>query len=119
MTNQTNPGQPSRRQFIQTAGAASALAAFSLPQVYAGEGKNTLQVALVGCGGRGTGAAANALSVTNADTKLVAMADVFSHRLERSYKAISNNSRESPAKSQCRRKISSSGLTPTKKRWTA
>ena len=44
--------------------------------MYAGE-NNTIQMALVGCGGRGTGAAANALSVKRGPVKLVAMADVF------------------------------------------
>ena len=47
-----------------------------IPAVHAAE-DNTIQVALVGCGGRGTGAAANALSVKNGPIKLVAMADVF------------------------------------------
>ena len=41
---------------------------------------NAIGVALIGCGGRGTGAAANALSVTNGPVKLLAMADVFEHR---------------------------------------
>jgi predicted dehydrogenase len=40
---------------------------------------------LVGCGGRGTGAAADALSVKNGPIKLVAMADVFKDRLDGSY----------------------------------
>ena len=40
----------------------------------------TIQVALVGCGGRGTGAASNALSVPEEKIKLVAMGDVFEHR---------------------------------------
>ena len=52
----------------------SALAGIALPHVHAAE-NNTIQVALVGCGGRGTGAAINALSVKNGPTKLVAMAD--------------------------------------------
>ena len=46
---------------------------------------NTIQVALVGCGGRGTGAAVNALSVTNGPMKLVAMADVVPAKLNDSY----------------------------------
>lgn len=91
MMNEHASGQPNRRQFLQAAGAVSALAAFSLPPVYAANGDETLQVALVGCGGRGTGAAANALSVTNAKTKLVAMADVFEHRLSESHRAITDN----------------------------
>ncbi|MGE0002420.1 MAG: Gfo/Idh/MocA family protein [Fimbriimonadaceae bacterium] len=46
---------------------------------------DTIQVALVGCGGRGSGAAANALSVQRGPVKLVAMADVFEDRLQSSY----------------------------------
>lgn len=46
---------------------------------YAAE-NNTIKIALVGCGGRGTGAAAQALS-TKGPAKLWAMADVFDHRL--------------------------------------
>ena len=55
---------PSRRDFLKTTGLVAAASAFSqtaVPLVHAGE-SNTIQVALVGCGGRGTGAAANALS---------------------------------------------------------
>jgi predicted dehydrogenase len=50
--------------------------------------KNTISVALVGCGGRGTGAAANALATKSGPIKLVAMADVFQERLSRSYEAL-------------------------------
>ena len=67
----------SRREFLKNTGrvaAASALAGIALPHVHAGE-NNTIQVALIGCGGRGTGAAANALSVNNGPIKLVAMAE--------------------------------------------
>jgi myo-inositol 2-dehydrogenase / D-chiro-inositol 1-dehydrogenase len=49
---------------------------------YASE-DNTIKVALIGCGGRGTGAAVNALT-TQGPVKLVAMADVFPDRLENS-----------------------------------
>ena len=42
-------------------------------------------MALVGCGGRGTGAAANALATKSGPIKLVAMADVFDHKLKSSY----------------------------------
>ena len=77
---------PSRRSFFRHTGAAaaaSALAGVYVPPVHAGE-QNTIKVALVGCGGRGTGAAANALSVENGPIKLVAMADVFEDRLAES-----------------------------------
>jgi len=78
---------PSRRDFLKTTGgvaAASALAGVAVPSVHAGE-DNTIRVALVGCGGRGTGAAANALSTTCGPIKLVAMADVFEDKLHDSY----------------------------------
>ena len=79
--------QPNRREFLKTTSkvtAAGALAGVSLPHVHA-QGGETVQVALVGCGGRGTGAAANALSVSNGPTKLVAMADVYQNRLDGSF----------------------------------
>jgi predicted dehydrogenase len=53
---------------------------------YAAE-NNTIKIALVGCGGRGSGAAAQALS-TRGPTKLWAMADVFPNRLESSLAGI-------------------------------
>ena len=77
----------SRRQFLANTSrvaGASALAGVALPHVHAAE-NNTIQVALVGCGGRGTGAAVNALSVKNGPTKLVAMADVVPKKLSDSY----------------------------------
>ncbi|ATP54987.1 dehydrogenase [Pedobacter ginsengisoli] len=49
---------------------------------------DTIKIALIGCGGRGTGAAFQALS-TKQNLKLVAMADAFSDRLEGAYKEIS------------------------------
>lgn len=82
--------QPSRRDFLKgssTILAASALGGVILPHVHAAE-NNTIQIALVGAGGRGTGAAANALSVPNGPTKLVAIADVFQDKLDRSYKGL-------------------------------
>ncbi len=77
-----NSPLPSRRQFLQNTGTiigASALAGVTLPHVHA-QGSDQVQVALVGCGGRGTGAAANALA-TSGPPKLVAMADVFQEKL--------------------------------------
>src|SRR3954451_6184859 len=75
---------PSRRDFLKTGGIVAAATAFSqtaAPLVHAGE-SNTVQVALVRCDGRGTGAAANALHTTSGPIKLVAMADVFDSKLK-------------------------------------
>src|SRR5438093_11165847 len=88
--NQTQDSLTSRREFIKNAGkiaAASALAGVAIPHVHAAE-NNTIQVALVGCGGRGTGAVGDALSVKNGPIKLVAMADVFENRLKSSDDAL-------------------------------
>jgi len=86
MSSTTNKST-SRRQFLKNTGriaATSALVAGIVPRIYAGE-NNTIKVALVGCGGRGTGAAVDALSVKNGPMKLVAMGDVFENRLNSSY----------------------------------
>ena len=82
----------SRREFIKTTGrvaAVSALAGLTLPNVHAA-GSSTIQIALIGCGGRGGGAADNALTVTKVPMKLVAMADVFENRLNPTYDALKN-----------------------------
>ncbi len=65
---------------------ASALAGVQLPKVFA-QGSDQLQVALIGCGGRGTGAVRNAMAQSG-QPKLVAMADVFEHKLSGSYKSL-------------------------------
>ena len=80
----------SRREFLKNTGkvaAASALTTMAVPRVHAAE-NNTIQIALIGCGGRGTGAAADALRVKRGPIKLVAMADAFKDRLDSSYKAL-------------------------------
>src|SRR5512146_3399612 len=92
----------SRRDFIKTTGqfaAASALAGIALPHVHAAE-DNTIRLALIGCGGRGSGAVANAMSAgglvlgdsggteravqsgAGGPVKLVAMADLRPDRIE-------------------------------------
>ena len=80
----------SRREFLNRSGriaAASALGVAAAPAVHAGE-DNMIKVALVGCGGRGTGAAADALGTKSGPIKLVAMADVFDDRLQSSHKNL-------------------------------
>lgn len=90
---------PDRRQFIRAAGAAAAASSLVVPHVHGEDAdSSTLQLALIGCGGRGTGAANDALAAHNAPTKVVAMADVFPDKLERSLKALQNEYAESPEK---------------------
>jgi predicted dehydrogenase len=93
MNTSTKP-VTSRREFLKSTGrftAASALVGVVIPSVHAAE-DNTLRVALIGCGGRGTGAAIDALSVKHGPLKLVAMADVFRNRLDSSYNALKGHS---------------------------
>lgn len=81
----------SRRDFLKQgsrAVAGAALAGAIGVRAHAAE-QNTIKIALVGCGGRGTGATVNALS-TAGPTKLVAMADVFEHRAASSLNRLSN-----------------------------
>ena len=88
--SETSKTESSRRTFLKTTGqiaAAGALVGVTVPRVHAAE-NNTVQVALIGCGGRGTGAAQNALSTKSGPIKLVAMADVFDHRLKISHQSL-------------------------------
>ncbi len=90
LNNESVTSGLSRRELLKTSGqiaAASALAGAVLPRAYAAE-NNTLKLALVGCGGRGTGAAVDAITSKNGPVKLVAMADVFTQRLSNAYQAI-------------------------------
>ena len=85
--NESSNSLSTRREFIKTTGriaAASALAGVALPSVHAA-GSDMIRVALIGCGGRGTGAANDALNSQGGAVKLVAMADVFHDRLNNSY----------------------------------
>ena len=80
-----------RREFLKTSSRALAGAALVAPLAtprpgYAAE-DSTIRIALVGCGGRGTGAAANALS-TKGPAKLFALADVFPERMENTCKIL-------------------------------
>ena len=59
------------------------------------DGDDTIKVGLIGCGGRGTGAAVQALS-TKQNVKLVAMADAFKDRLDQCYKRITKGEHYDP-----------------------
>jgi len=85
--------KPSRRDFLNKSGmmvAGGVLAGYTLPPVYAGE-DNTIRLALIGCGGRGSGAVANAMNSVHGPVKLVAMADVAENRLGLAHKVLSNS----------------------------
>lgn len=91
MSNNKNIMGGNRRSFLKKSGIAligSTLAyhaGISAPSL--GQKKPMLKVGLVGCGGRGTGAAAQALAA-DPDVILTAMGDVFEDRLDEAYEAI-------------------------------
>jgi predicted dehydrogenase len=108
MTETTKSVTP-RRDFIRNTtrlAAVSALAGVAIPPVHAAE-DDTIRLALIGCGGRGNGAVANAMAAgglvmdntyraqgeenasSGGPVKLVAMADLLQSRLDQSHTALS------------------------------
>ena len=84
---------PSRRDFLKRSGcvaAAATVVGAAVPRVHAAE-DNTINLALIGCGGRGTGAAVNAMNARRGPVKIVAMADAFKDRLNASYNSLKNS----------------------------
>src|SRR5579885_40779 len=88
----TNPPAPelSRRSFIsttaRTAAGLSLLGGLGIERSAYAAGDDTIKLALIGCGGRGSGAADQALNTGN--VKLVAMADAVETRLDSSLKEL-------------------------------
>jgi predicted dehydrogenase len=83
--------EQNRRNFLKASGL---IAGGAMLNPLSGYGFNnsvdeTIRVALIGCGGRGTGAAAQALSTTQ-NVQIVAMADAFKDRLDDSYKNLTS-----------------------------
>ena len=88
--NSPTAGGVTRRDFLHSSSVAAGgaiLGGLSLERAVHAQGSDEVKVSLVGCGGRGSGAAAQALE-TEGKVKLVAMADAFSDRLEGSYQQI-------------------------------
>ena len=84
---------PSRRNFIKNggmmlAGGAIAGSTLSVAQSAHAIGNDTIKLGLIGCGGRGTGAAIQALNTLGGGVKLVAMADAFKNNLQTAYRTI-------------------------------
>jgi len=80
----------SRREFVKNsaiiAGGTIAMPLLSRANYFSGA-DDAIKIAIVGCGGRGTGAITQALS-TKQNVKLVAMADAFRDRLDDCYKEL-------------------------------
>jgi predicted dehydrogenase len=82
-----NPHKPTRRDLLVSGTAAAVIGATPVLG-RRGESREVLKVGLIGCGGRGTGAAAQALRA-DPNTKLVALADAFPDALENSLRTLS------------------------------
>jgi predicted dehydrogenase len=91
MSDQTPTNQSTRRKFLKHSAAASAaFSTLAVPRnVHADEG-DIIKVGLIGCGGRGTGAAIDALHA-DPQAKLVAMGDVFLDRAQTSLANLKAN----------------------------
>ena len=87
MTTSAALRSTSRREFIRAGCGVAALGLASrlpLPAVVSAAGENErIEIGLIGCGGRGTGAAAQTLQAGD-DVELAAMGDLFAERQERS-----------------------------------
>ena len=92
-SNQTGSVQDaaSRRDFLKTTGAAvvatSVAATVSSARSVHAAGSDILKVGLIGCGGRGSGAASDAMRAED-NVRLTAIADLFPDQVERSKKLI-------------------------------
>ena len=93
MKEMNAPSQTSRRDFMRQgtilAGGLMAAPLVSNANFFSGA-DDTIKIALIGCGGRGTGAAMQAL-LTKQNVKLVAMADAFRDRIDNCYKALNSD----------------------------
>jgi predicted dehydrogenase len=91
-SNPTGSQGFSRREFLKTSSAAAVASAFAsspigAPRVQAAAANDPLRVGLIGCGGRGTGAASQALHA-DPNVKLVALGDAFTDRLNGSLETL-------------------------------
>lgn len=80
----------SRRDFLKTSAllaGGTALGQLSIAQSAHAAGRDVIRIGLIGCGGRGTEAARNAMNA-GPDIRLVAMADIFEERLQSSRQTL-------------------------------
>jgi myo-inositol 2-dehydrogenase/D-chiro-inositol 1-dehydrogenase len=70
--------ESNRREFLQTAAAGAALGALVVPHVHA-DSSDVIKVGVIGCGGRGSGAAENCID-SAPNVKIVALGDAFEDR---------------------------------------
>ncbi len=79
----------SRRDFLKTSAVLTGAATLAAAPMVHASGSDVLKIGLIGCGGRGTGAARQAL-LADKNVKLIAMGDAFSDRLNGSLETLKN-----------------------------
>jgi myo-inositol 2-dehydrogenase/D-chiro-inositol 1-dehydrogenase len=93
--------QRSRRDFLKSSGTAALGAGLlaNLPMAARAfaDGNDAIKVGLIGCGGRGSGAAEQALSVQN-NVKITALGDAFAHRVEGTFNGLRRRFQDRPEK---------------------
>ena len=91
MKSDTSPAQPiTRRDFLRTstvAASAAAIGTLDLSRSAYAAGSDIIKVGMIGCGGRNSGAGAQALAA-DPGARLVAMCDIFRDRVEGARAAI-------------------------------
>ncbi len=94
MSQKSSP--ESRRTFLKTTAAAATVgtAALTVPRSVHAAGSDAIKIGLIGCGGRGTGAANQALAADKGN-RLVAMGDAFADRVELSLGSLSRQEKVS------------------------
>src|SRR5437016_9837561 len=96
MNDRSSPASAtSRRAFLRNSSLIVASSAIAANQVQVARGahafgSDTIKVGLVGCGGRGTGAAIQAMNTSGGEVKLMAMADAFADRLQGGVRGITS-----------------------------
>ena len=118
MSQSPSPSKPtSRRAFLRNssllvAGGAIAASQVQIARAAHAFGSDTIKVGLIGCGGRGTGAANQAMNTSGGEVKLVAMADAFADRLQQVVRG--HHQASTRTRSTCPRTGSSSASMPTR-----
>ena len=89
--NSKKKSDASRRDFIRkssmmVAGGAIVGGALNMARAAHSFGSDTIKIGLIGCGGRGTQAAVQAMNTEGGEVKLVALGDVFADRVTSAYR---------------------------------
>jgi predicted dehydrogenase len=94
-----NFSHPSRRDFLKASGAAAAVAALGQPSFTRAADLSTakIKIGFIGCGGRGTGAASQALQA-DSNVELWAMGDAFRDKIDTSLESLSATFKDKPEK---------------------